>query len=46
MKTFSFQMSLWCDKYRPKSFDELDYQIEQAVAMKKIVNEIKFSNSH
>ncbi|UJR25849.1 hypothetical protein I4U23_007199 [Adineta vaga] len=30
-------MSLWCDKYRPKTFDELDYQLEQANLLKSIV---------
>jgi replication factor C subunit 3/5 len=30
-------MSLWCDKYRPKTFDELDYQLEQADLLKTIV---------
>ncbi len=37
-KTFTFQMSLWCDKYRPKTFDELDYQLEQAELLKTIVS--------
>ncbi|CAF1521097.1 unnamed protein product, partial [Didymodactylos carnosus] len=31
-------MSLWCDKYRPKTFDELDYQHEQAELLKNIVS--------
>jgi hypothetical protein len=30
-------MSLWCDKYRPKAFDELDYQLEQAALLQTIV---------
>jgi len=30
-------MSLWCDKYRPKTFDELDYQLEQAALLQTIV---------
>jgi replication factor C subunit 3/5 len=30
-------MSLWCDKYRPKTFDELDYQLEQAELLRTIV---------
>ncbi|CAF3335022.1 unnamed protein product [Rotaria sp. Silwood1] len=30
-------MSLWCDKYRPKTFDELDYQLEQAALLQAIV---------
>jgi hypothetical protein len=32
-------MSLWCDKYRPKTFDELDYQLEQAKLLQNIVKE-------
>jgi hypothetical protein len=32
-------MSLWCDKYRPKIFDELDYQLEQAALLQTIVKE-------
>ncbi len=35
-------MSLWCDKYRPKKFDELDYQLEQAELLKTIVKRIFF----
>jgi len=30
-------MSLWCDKYQPKTFDELDFQLEQAELLKNIV---------
>lgn len=30
-------MSLWCDKYRPKTFDELDYQLNQAELLQTIV---------
>ncbi|CAM4749901.1 unnamed protein product [Rotaria magnacalcarata] len=30
-------MSLWCDKYRPKTFDELDYQLQQAELLQTIV---------
>ena len=30
-------MSLWCDKYRPKTFDELDYQLPQASLLRTIV---------
>lgn len=37
----SFQMSLWCDKYRPKSFDELDYQLEQAALLQTLVKSLK-----
>ncbi|CAF1202647.1 unnamed protein product, partial [Adineta ricciae] len=32
------KMSLWCDKYRPKTLNELDYQIEQAHRLKTIIN--------
>ena len=32
-----FQMSLWCDKYRPKTFEELDYQLDRAVLLQTIV---------
>ena len=32
-----FQMSLWCDKYRPKTFDELDFQLDQAALLQTIV---------
>ncbi len=39
-------MSLWCDKYRPKSFDELDYQLEQATLLQAIVKEIFPLNLH
>jgi hypothetical protein len=38
-----FQMSLWCDKYRPKNFHELDYQLEQAELLKTIVKKKLFS---
>lgn len=31
-------MSLWCDKYRPKTFNNLDYHKEQADVFKKMVN--------
>ncbi|CAF1541155.1 unnamed protein product, partial [Adineta steineri] len=30
-------MSLWCDKYRPRNFQELDYQFEQAKLLQTIV---------
>lgn len=30
-------MSLWCDKYRPKTFEELDYQLDRAVLLQTIV---------
>lgn len=30
-------MELWCDRYRPKTFDELDYQLEQAQSIKTLV---------
>ncbi len=30
-------MSLWCDKYRPKSLSKLDYHKEQAEMFKKLV---------
>jgi hypothetical protein len=33
-------MSLWCDKYCPKTFDELDYQLEQAKLLQNIVKRI------
>jgi hypothetical protein len=42
LKKLFFQMSLWCDKYRPKKFDELDYQLEQAELLKTIVKRIFF----
>ena len=31
-------MSLWVDKYRPKSLTSLDYHKEQASRLKKLVN--------
>jgi hypothetical protein len=39
-------MSLWCDKYRPKTFDELDYQLEQAVLLQTLVNDSIFFSFH
>ena len=39
-------MSLWCDKYRPKTFDELDYQLEQAELLQTIVNKSFHWNFH
>ncbi|CAF0984613.1 unnamed protein product [Adineta steineri] len=33
----SLMMSLWCDKYRPRNFQELDYQFEQAKLLQTIV---------
>jgi replication factor C subunit 3/5 len=35
-------MSLWCDKHRPKSLNNLDYHKEQAEQLKKLV----FSKIH
>ncbi|CAF1346385.1 unnamed protein product [Rotaria magnacalcarata] len=30
-------MSLWCDKYQPKTFNELDYRLEQAALLQAVV---------
>lgn len=30
-------MSLWIDKYRPKTIDDLDYNVEQLEVLKQIV---------
>ncbi|CAF4672752.1 unnamed protein product [Rotaria socialis] len=30
-------MSLWCDKYQPKTFNELHYQLEQAALLQAVV---------
>lgn len=35
-------MSLWCDKYRPKSFEELDYGQKQSNQLQKMVKEGDF----
>ena len=35
-------MSLWCDKYRPKTFQELDYGLEQAKKLERMVTEGDF----
>lgn len=35
-------MSLWCDKYRPKTFKELDYGKVQAEKLERMVNEGDF----
>ena len=35
-------MSLWCDKSRPTSFDQLDYQLEQAVLLQTLVHSFHF----
>jgi len=35
-------MSLWCDKYRPKTFKELDYGVDQAKKLERMVNEGDF----
>lgn len=35
-------MSLWCDKYRPKTLGALDYHKEQAEQLKKLVNSDDF----
>ena len=35
-------MSLWCDKYRPKTFKELDYGLDQAKKLERMVNEGDF----
>ncbi len=32
------EMSLWCDKNRPKTLGALDYHKEQAEQLKKLVN--------
>lgn len=36
------RMSLWCDKYRPKTFKELDYGVDQAKKLERMVNEGDF----
>ena len=35
-------MSLWCDKHRPKQFKELDYGLEQAKKLERMVKEGDF----
>ena len=35
-------MSLWCDKYRPKTFKELDYGVDQAKKLERMVTEGDF----
>ena len=30
-------MSLWCDKYRPKQLDDLDFNLDQAKQLKKLI---------
>lgn len=35
-------MSLWCDKYRPKNLNSLDYHKEQAEVFRKMVNSDDF----
>lgn len=35
-------MSLWCDKYRPKSFAELDYNLPQAEQLKRLITNANF----
>jgi len=35
-------MQFWCDKYLPKTFDELDYQLERAKSIKTIVANSSF----
>ncbi|CAG5105666.1 Oidioi.mRNA.OKI2018_I69.chr1.g2340.t1.cds [Oikopleura dioica] len=35
-------MSLWCDRYRPKSFKELDYNVKQADQLQRMVKEGDF----
>ena len=35
-------MSLWVDKYRPKSLAKLDYHLEQAEDLKKLVKKGDF----
>ena len=34
-------MSLWVDKYRPNTFNKLDYHKEQAEKLKKLVNDFE-----
>ena len=36
------RMSLWCDKYRPKTFKDLDYGVDQAKKLERMVNEGDF----
>ena len=36
------RMSLWCDKYRPKTFKELDYGVDQAKKLERMVTEGDF----
>lgn len=35
-------MALWCEKYRPKSFAELDYNLEQVNILKKVLGNANF----
>ena len=35
-------MSLWCDRYRPKTFKELDYNLKQAKQLQRMVKEGDF----
>lgn len=35
-------MSLWCDKYRPKNLNALDYHKDQAEVFRKLVNSDDF----
>ena len=35
-------MSLWCDKYRPRSFKELDYGSKQSSQLQRMVKEGDF----
>jgi len=35
-------MSLWCDKYRPKSFKDLDYGLDQAKKLARMVGQGDF----
>ena len=35
-------MSLWCDKYRPKNFSELDFGAKQSQQLQRMVKEGDF----
>ena len=35
-------MSLWCDKYRPRNFNELDFGSKQSQQLQRMVKEGDF----